>query len=120
MTTPASPRDCKGCRAGHAVTEELIARLLSVPALQSSDVAVPDDVYLTRLEACASCPSLQRDGFTCGVCGCIVRVMARYRHRACPRPGETRWDRHPPPHCSPPPDPARQETTRQATPGGAP
>ncbi|AFZ66344.1 hypothetical protein Deipe_0767 [Deinococcus peraridilitoris DSM 19664] len=97
MTSSPSRHDCRGCCGAHAVTEDLVTRLLSAPTLNAPAVVVPDAVYSARLEACARCPSLQPDRFTCGVCGCIVRVMAKYRDRACRRPGDPRWDRYPRP-----------------------
>jgi len=82
---------CKGCREEYRATEEQIDRLLDHPMFQAdSEISVPDSVYLGRLEQCMSCPRLSA-GTTCLVCGCFVRVAAKYRNRACPLAGESRW-----------------------------
>jgi len=90
MSRSAEPtRGCKGCGDEFRLSEERIAR--AVAALETEpERCVPDDVYRTRLAACAECEKLQ-GGVTCQVCGCIVRVAAKLRERRCPLPGDDRW-----------------------------
>jgi hypothetical protein len=80
---------CKGCGPEYIVTEERITRMLEAPMFQT-EIAVPDEVYERRLEACRSCPKLM-NGSTCAVCGCFVRIRAKYTNRGCPNPGKARW-----------------------------
>ncbi|MDQ8737093.1 DUF6171 family protein [Paenibacillus sp. LHD-38] len=86
-----SKNQCKGCRDDYRVTDEQIDRILAAPMFQS-DISVPDDVYEQRLLACRACPKFQY-GTTCTVCGCFVRIAAKYKDRACPNPGDSRWKR---------------------------
>lgn len=85
-------RGCKGCRPDHHVTEEVVQRLLSDSPVPL-ERRVSARVYAERLRECGACPRLHADGFTCALCGCIVRVMALDRARACPQAGGSRWDR---------------------------
>ncbi|MUT66904.1 DUF6171 family protein [Paenibacillus sp. NEAU-GSW1] len=82
-------RGCKGCSDSYKVTEEQIQRILAAPMFQYP-VSVSDDVYEARLSECSACPKLM-DGTTCLVCGCIVRVAAKYRNRSCPNANDRRW-----------------------------
>ena len=84
---------CKGCRSEYRVTEEQIDRMLELPMFQSAELCVPEEVYEQRLNQCRGCPKLQF-GNTCTVCGCFVRIAAKYKDRACPNPGDTRWLKH--------------------------
>lgn len=81
---------CNGCRKEYRTTDAQIDRILAAPMFQSDELCVPDDVYVQRLDQCASCTKLM-DGKTCLVCGCFVRVAAKYKARACPNPDERRW-----------------------------
>lgn len=83
---------CKGCRDDYRVTDEQIDRILSAPMFQS-DICVPDDVYELRLAKCRECPKFEY-GTTCVVCGCYVRIAAKYKNRSCPKPGDSRWAKH--------------------------
>jgi hypothetical protein len=80
---------CKGCGPQYDVTEERITRMLEAPMFQT-DIAVADEVYEQRLALCWSCSRLM-NGQTCTVCGCFVRVRAKFKDRGCPNPGEARW-----------------------------
>ncbi|MBD2867465.1 DUF6171 family protein [Paenibacillus arenilitoris] len=80
---------CKGCGDDYRVTDEQIDRMLAAPMF-ASDICVPDEVYESRLRQCAGCPKLQF-GTTCAVCGCFVRIAAKFKDRACPLPGDSRW-----------------------------
>ncbi|WP_307202363.1 DUF6171 family protein [Paenibacillus harenae] len=84
--------ECKGCRDDYRVTDEQIDRILSAPMFQS-DICVPDEVYERRLAECGNCPKFQY-GTTCTVCGCFVRIAAKYKDRACPKAGDSRWAKH--------------------------
>ena len=87
-------RSCKGCRGDMHVTEERIDKLLAAPMFrEGSPVCVPDDVYEARLRRCAACPQLL-GGHTCALCGCFVRVRAKFKEKGCPAPGATGWPRH--------------------------
>lgn len=80
---------CKGCRDDYVVDSKQIERVLASPMFRS-DRCVSDSEYLTRLDACMSCPKLQ-GGTTCLVCGCIVQITAKLKEKRCPYPGEDRW-----------------------------
>jgi hypothetical protein len=84
---------CKGCGEQYRVTDEQIDRMLEKPMFRSAELCVPDNVYEERLEQCLRCSRLQA-GQTCTVCGCFVRIAAKYRERACPLPGDSRWAKH--------------------------
>jgi len=88
----SSNNGCKGCRDDYLVTDEQIDRILAAPMFQS-DISVPDDVYEQRLQQCRDCPKFQY-GTTCIVCGCFVRIAAKYKERACPNPGDSRWSKY--------------------------
>jgi len=82
---------CKGCREEYRATEEQIDRILQHPMFKAdSELCVPDSVYAQRLEHCSACAKLSY-GTTCMICGCFVRVAAKYRNRACPKPGDSQW-----------------------------
>jgi len=86
-------RSCKGCRSDLQVTEERIDKMLSSPMFrQGSAHCVPDDVYEARLRACGACPKLI-GGHTCALCGCLVRIRAKFKDKSCPAPGEAGWPR---------------------------
>ncbi|WP_424766845.1 hypothetical protein [Paenibacillus sp. sgz302251] len=90
----SSNGNCKGCSDDYRVTDEQIDRILSAPMFQAgSELCVPDEVYVHRLKQCGGCPKLQ-SGTTCAMCGCFVRIAAKYRDRACPLPGDSRWEKH--------------------------
>jgi hypothetical protein len=86
-------RGCKGCRGGLRPASADIDRMLEAAMFHSPDVCVPDSVYRSRIAACAGCPKLQ-DGETCLVCGCYVRISAKLKAKACPLPGDRRWDKY--------------------------
>ncbi|WP_028610224.1 DUF6171 family protein [Paenibacillus harenae] len=88
----SSNGQCKGCSDEYRVTDEQIDRILAAPMF-SSGISVPDEVYERRLAQCGACPKLQF-GTTCAVCGCFVRIAAKYKDRACPLPGGSRWAKH--------------------------
>lgn len=88
----SSNGQCKGCRDEYRVTDEQIDRILAAPMFQS-DLCVPDEVYELRLKQCSGCPKFQY-GTTCVVCGCFVRIAAKYKDRACPNPGDSRWAKY--------------------------
>ncbi|XID94017.1 DUF6171 family protein [Paenibacillaceae bacterium WGS1546] len=82
---------CKGCRTDNQVTEERIDRMLAAPMFRpGSGLCVPDAVYEERLSRCRACPKLL-GGHTCALCGCIVRVAAKFKDRSCPAPGGSGW-----------------------------
>ncbi|WP_338552070.1 hypothetical protein [Paenibacillus sp. KS-LC4] len=83
-------RGCKGCDDSYTVTEAQIQRILAAPMFQSSERCVDDEVYAARLRECGSCPKLM-SGTTCMVCGCIVRISAKYKEKSCPNPNDVRW-----------------------------
>ncbi|WP_369688919.1 DUF6171 family protein [Bacillus sp. FJAT-26390] len=88
----SSKNQCKGCRDEYIVTDEQIDRILAAPMFQT-DISVPDDVYEQRLMQCGGCPKFQY-GTTCAICGCFVRIAAKYKNRACPLPGDSRWAKY--------------------------
>jgi len=88
----SSNNACKGCRDDYLVTDEQIDRILAAPMFQS-EISVPDDVYEQRLQQCRDCSKFQY-GTTCIVCGCFVRIAAKYKERACPNPGDSRWSKY--------------------------
>ncbi|MCA0754759.1 hypothetical protein KP806_06825 [Paenibacillus sp. N4] len=83
---------CKGCSDEYRVTEEQIDRILAIEMFRTG-TSVPDDVYEQRLEHCRACPKLQQ-GTTCAVCGCFVRIAAKFKDRVCPLPGDSRWGKY--------------------------
>lgn len=91
MDAPRSTGSCKGCNDSYTATEAQIDRILASPMFQTS-ISVPDDVYEERLRQCATCPKLM-DGMTCLVCGCFIRIAAKYRDRSCPNPDDRRWSK---------------------------
>ncbi len=98
-------RSCKGCRGDAMATEERIDRMLSQPMFRDgSDACVPDDVYEDRLRTCRSCPKLI-GGHTCSLCGCFVRIRAKFKTKSCPAPGGAGW----PPYASSDPHPELSE-----------
>jgi len=84
-------RSCKGCRGELEATEERIDKLLAAPMFRPGSVAcVSDDVYSARLRMCRDCPRLI-GGHTCSLCGCFVRVRAKFKEKGCPAPGGAGW-----------------------------
>lgn len=81
---------CKGCGPQYEVTEEQIDRILQAPMFQNKQIVVEDEVYNARLEKCFSCSKLLNRQ-TCLLCGCYVRVAAKYRDRSCPNVKERKW-----------------------------
>lgn len=82
-------RSCKGCRDEYQVTEAQINRVLS-SAMFKPENSVPESVYEARLQHCKACPKLM-GGYTCSLCGCIVRITAKLKEKSCPLPGGPMW-----------------------------
>ncbi|MCL6603138.1 MAG: DUF6171 family protein [Paenibacillus sp.] len=82
-------RSCKGCRDEYQVTEEQIIRVLASPMFSEGN-SVPESVYQERLLHCKECPKLV-GGYTCSLCGCIVRITAKLKEKCCPLPGTPMW-----------------------------
>ena len=80
---------CKGCREEYKVTDHQIARILSSVKI-STEQSVTDSVYAERLQICSGCTKLMNN-HTCTLCGCIVPVIAKFREKKCPYPGDDRW-----------------------------
>jgi len=80
---------CKGCREEYKVTDQQIARVLSSVKL-TTDQSVTDSVYAERLLICSGCSKLMNNN-TCTLCGCIVPIVAKFKDKKCPYPGEDRW-----------------------------
>ncbi|WP_084146900.1 DUF6171 family protein [Paenibacillus wynnii] len=83
-------RSCKGCRDDYQVTEVQINRVLSSPMFNNAAHSVPDAIYEERLLHCKECPKLV-GGYTCSLCGCIVRITAKLKEKYCPLPGNPMW-----------------------------
>ena len=50
---------------------------------------VNDKDFSIRMEACLSCDHIiKKDPKTCGLCGCVLKVKARWRTSDCP---DNRW-----------------------------
>ena len=82
---------CKGCDEQYTLSYAHIERLLSKPIMQDVDVIVPDDVYAERLAKCQGCSQLWQ-GETCLLCGCFVRVSAKFKRKSCPDLKNKQWD----------------------------
>lgn len=82
---------CKGCSPEFKVTDERIRRILDQASLFPPERCVSDEQYQARLAKCADCPKLQ-DGITCLLCGCLIPVVAKWKDRSCPMPGDNRWE----------------------------
>ena len=51
---------------------------------------VDDKDFSIRMEACLSCDHIiKKDPKTCGLCGCVLKVKARWRTSDCP---DNRWE----------------------------
>jgi hypothetical protein len=85
----STDRSCKGCRDDYQVTEAQINRVLA-SAMFNEDNTVADSVYETRLQHCRDCPKLI-GGYTCSLCGCIVRITAKLKDKRCPLPVTPLW-----------------------------
>lgn len=81
---------CKGCGPQYEVTEGQIDRILQAPMFQDKERIVDDATYEARLEKCYSCSELMNQQ-TCMLCGCFVRVAAKYRDRSCPNVKDRKW-----------------------------
>lgn len=83
-------RNCRGCGPQYEVTDAQIDRLLQAPMFQDERIVVPDHVYEQRLSVCQACEYLLQ-GQTCQLCGCFVRVAAKYRRRSCANVRQRGW-----------------------------
>lgn len=83
-------RACRGCGPQYEVTEQQIDRILLAPMFQDEQIAVEDDIYYERLSLCNDCEHLL-NGQTCQLCGCFVRVSAKYRSKGCPNVRDKKW-----------------------------
>jgi hypothetical protein len=93
-TETGSALPCKGCRDDYQVSEDRIDRMLAAPMFHSdSGICVPDDVYQERLTLCRDCSKLV-GGHTCALCGCFVRIAAKFKDKSCPAPGGIGWRRY--------------------------
>lgn len=81
---------CKGCGPQYEVTEEQIDRILQSPMFLDHHVAVTEVIYRERLAQCEQCEHLYQMQ-TCLLCGCYVRVAAKYRAKSCPNVKNKRW-----------------------------
>lgn len=81
---------CKGCREEYQVTDQQIQRILSSMKL-TVEQRVTDSVYEERLQICDRCTKLMNN-HTCTLCGCIVPVIAKFKDKRCPYPGDNRWE----------------------------
>lgn len=81
---------CKGCGPQYEVVEEQIDRILNSPMFTDAAIAVSDHIYDERLKQCQQCEHLYREQ-TCLLCGCFVRVAAKYRTKSCPNVKNKRW-----------------------------
>jgi hypothetical protein len=54
-------------------------------------VAVSQDKYIERLDACNSCPNLLEEKKRCGLCGCFLEHKAKWERATCPDT-PSRWD----------------------------
>lgn len=48
----------------------------------SPNVSAED--YADRLDACSTCPHLNKEVMRCGLCGCLVEHKAKWKTTACP------------------------------------
>lgn len=79
--TPGKP--CLRCLLREMPGEEALASLLRelIGQIPEEDRS-PADVTEARLQACRTCPHLNRG--TCGLCGCYVEHRAERRAGICP------------------------------------
>ncbi|MEF2965381.1 DUF6171 family protein [Paenibacillus sp. M1] len=80
---------CKACRGNYQITNSQMERLLKTSAF-APELRVNEEQYHERLRLCETCPKLL-DKTTCGVCGCIIPVVAWLKERSCPLPGGSLW-----------------------------
>lgn len=83
-------RACRGCGPQYEVTEQQIDRILQAPMFQDKELVVSENDYEERLSSCYSCEYLLNEQ-TCQLCGCYVRVAAKYRSKSCPNVRDRKW-----------------------------
>lgn len=81
---------CRGCGPQYEVTEQQIDRILQAPMFQDETIVVSNQIYQDRLEQCDRCEQLMNKQ-TCLLCGCFVRVSAKYRSKSCPNVKDRKW-----------------------------
>ncbi|GIP15445.1 hypothetical protein J40TS1_10870 [Paenibacillus montaniterrae] len=91
MNEESRNRTCRGCGPQYEVTEAQIDRILQAPMFQDETIVVPDHIYEQRLAACHGCEHLLQEQ-TCQLCGCYVRVSAKYRSKSCPNVKLRGWE----------------------------
>jgi hypothetical protein len=45
---------------------------------------VSNKIYLERLETCKKCPHLNKEKFSCNICGCRLETKAKWKTTTCP------------------------------------
>lgn len=83
--------NCKGCDEQFKLSHEQIERLLAKPAMNDPETIVSDDIYDMRLTKCRNCSQLWQNE-TCLLCGCFVRVSAKFKGKSCPDLKNKQWD----------------------------
>ncbi|HIW34439.1 MAG TPA: hypothetical protein IAA29_16810 [Candidatus Paenibacillus intestinavium] len=81
---------CRGCGPQYEVTEQQIDRILLAPMFQDDAIVVSEQEYEKRLSLCNGCEKLLNKQ-TCLLCGCFVRVSAKYRSKSCPNLSDRKW-----------------------------
>ncbi|MCR8659065.1 DUF6171 family protein [Paenibacillus endoradicis] len=81
---------CRGCGPQYEVTEQQIDRILLAPMFQDDTIVVSDQEYAQRLSLCDGCDKLMNKQ-TCLLCGCFIRVSAKYRNKSCPNISDRKW-----------------------------
>ena len=80
---------CRKCLDTDIPESELIRYLDQYVSSLSEDIRVTNDVYKSRLSACAQCP--HRLEATCTLCGCYCQARAAKKGLRCPIPGKPEW-----------------------------
>jgi len=82
---------CKGCDEQFITSNEQIERILAKPSMQNPETIVPDHIYNERLAKCKDCAHLWQKE-TCLLCGCFVRISAKFKSKSCPDIKNKQWD----------------------------
>jgi len=82
-------RECRRCLLREAAEEDTYKSVMEkVEKIPARDRA-PEEVYRTRLAACASCDHLLAG--VCMKCGCYVEFRAAHSRMKCPDAAGKRW-----------------------------
>jgi hypothetical protein len=60
------------------------AKDIASGALSGKGVLVDEEVYNTRMNICAACPSFKPETKRCAECGCFMEAKARFKNVSCP------------------------------------